>query len=205
MAAVVALLVLLGLVFAVAAVVRALAPGEQAQESTVPVPTLSAPAPAGKADGAADGKDADAKDATATDKTPAAQEPSGSLCPAGSVAVAAATDAEVYPAGATPVLTLTVTNTGSTACEINVGTSQMEFSVVSGSDRIFSSLDCQDGSRDLFKKVEPGATETANFPWNRNRSAPGCSAVASNPNPGYYMFTARLGEISSEQAVFQLE
>ena len=204
-AAVVALLVLLGLVFAVAAVVRALAPGEQAQESTVPVPTLSAPAPAGKADGAADGKDADAKDATATDKTPAAQEPSGSLCPAGSVAVAAATDAEVYPAGATPVLTLTVTNTGSTACEINVGTSQMEFSVVSGSDRIFSSLDCQDGSRDLFKKVEPGATETANFPWNRNRSAPGCSAVASNPNPGYYMFTARLGEISSEQAVFQLE
>ena len=214
-AAVVALLVLLGLVFAVAAVVRALAPGEQAQESTVPVPTLSAPAPAGKADGAADGKagdakaadgkDADAEDAKATDKTPAAQEPSGSLCPAGSVAVAAATDAEVYPAGATPVLTLTVTNTGSTACEINVGTSQMEFSVVSGSDRIFSSLDCQDGSRDLFKKVEPGATETANFPWNRNRSAPGCSAVASNPNPGYYMFTAWLGEISSEQAVFQLE
>ncbi|MCC3274148.1 hypothetical protein MUK71_00560 [Arthrobacter zhangbolii] len=198
-AGVLALLILVGLGFAVAAGVRAFSGGKQAAsaESTVPVPMLTTPAAAPAGEAPAPGKEQ--KTGAAAEETP------GSLCPAESVRVAAATDAEVYPAGATPVLTLTVTNAGETACEINVGTSQMEFLVTSGSDRIFSSVDCQDGAKDLVKKVEPGASETANFPWNRNRSAPGCAAVASNPNPGYYIFTARLGESSSEKAVFQLE
>ena len=187
-----AVLLLVGLGFAVAGVVRALSPEEASgtEQATVPGPTLSPLA-----------GPATPPPAAATESA----EPSGSLCPSESVKVAASTDAPVYPAGTTPVLTLTVTNTGSTACEINVGTTQMEFVVASGSDRIFSSLDCQDGAQDFIKKVEPGASETANFPWERNRSAPGCAAVASNPNPGYYMFTARLGNISSENAVFQLE
>ena len=191
-----ALVVLIGLGFAVAAGVRAVSGGKEtaSAESTVPVPMLTTPAAGPAASAPAEGKETGAP----------AEEPE-TLCPAGSVKVVAATDAEVYPAGATPVLTLTVTNTGESDCEINVGTSQMEFLVTSGSDRIFSSVDCQDGAQDLVKKVKAGASETANFPWNRNRSAPGCAAVASNPNPGYYVFTARLGENSSEKAVFQLE
>ena len=198
-AGVLALLVLVGLGFAVAGAVRAFSgDAEAAVESTVPVPSLTAPAPP-------EDKDGGKEDPAAKGAAPEPEEKPDSLCPAGSVKVAAATDAEVYPAGASPVLTLTVTNTGESACEINVGTSQMEFLVASGSDRIFSSVDCQDGAQDYLKKVEPGASETANFPWNRNRSAPGCAAVASNPNPGYYVFTARLGEITSEKAVFQLE
>ncbi|MCC9205604.1 hypothetical protein [Arthrobacter sp. zg-Y769] len=190
-----AVLLLVGLGFAVALVVGALTPEKQTvADATVPAPTLTAPAATPAAAGA---------------KTPAAPKPaatpSDAACPADSVSVTAATDAQVYPAGAAPILTLTVTNTGKSACEINVGTSQMEFSVASGSDRIFSSTDCQDGGEDYLKKVEPGASETANFTWNRNRSAPGCAAVSSNPNPGYYVFTARLGEASSETAVFELE
>ena len=199
-AGVLALLVLTGLVFAVIGVVRALSPDEAPAQATLPAPTLTAPGSAPAATGAP---------ATPAGKPPAAQPSAGAnpetLCATDKVRVSASTDAEIYPAGATPVLTLTVTNTGETACEINVGTTQMEFVVASGSDRIFSSVDCQDGAQDYIKKLEPGASETANFPWNRNRSAPGCAPVASNPNPGYYMFTARLGQISSENAVFQLE
>lgn len=197
-AGILVLAVLVGLGFAVAAGVRALSGGKEtaSAESTVPVPMLTTPAAGPAASAPAEGKDAGA---------PTEKPSATTLCPAGSVKVLASTDAEVYPAGATPVLTLTVTNTGESDCEINVGTSQMEFLVTSGSDRIFSSVDCQDGAQDLVKKVKAGASETANFPWNRNRSAPGCAAVASNPNPGYYIFTARLGESSSEKAVFQLE
>ncbi|WP_246165221.1 DUF4232 domain-containing protein [Arthrobacter yangruifuii] len=194
-AALLALLLLAGLGFAVFGVVRALAPEERAvAEATVPAPTLTSAAatPAPEA------------------KTPApapkpAEKSTGTACRPDAVSVTAATDAGTYPAGTAPVLILTVTNTGKSACEINVGTSQMEFLVASGSDRIFSSADCQEAGNDYLKTVEPGASETANFTWERHRSAPGCAAVASTPNPGYYVFTARLGETRSEAAVFELE
>ncbi|MFC7859145.1 hypothetical protein ACFQ9D_00270 [Arthrobacter koreensis] len=138
----------------------------------------------------------------ATGETKPADE---GICPPSAVKVEAATDAAAYAAGSNPLLTLAVTNTGTEPCKINVGTTQMEFIVTSGSDRIFSSADCQDGAEDLLKEFEPGATEKANFTWERLRSAPGCAAVASNPNPGWYVYTARLGEATSEKAVFQLD
>ena len=91
-------------------------------------------------------------------------------------------------------------------CEVNIGTSQMEFLVTSGADRIFSSRDCQATSEDLIKTIAPGASETANFPWSQTRSVEGCQAVAAKPGGGgaYYIFTAKLGSKASPKAVFQL-
>ena len=122
------------------------------------------------------------------------------------VTVTASTDKGAYGPGENPMLTLKVTNGGTVPCEINMGTSQMEFLVTSGSDRIFSSKDCQASSEDLDKVLAPGASETANFPWGRNRSADGCKAVAAAPGGGgaYYIFTAKLGSRASPKAVFQL-
>ena len=100
------------------------------------------------------------------------------------VTVTASTDKAAYGPGENPMLTLKVTNGGTVPCEINMGTSQMEFLVTSGSDRIFSSKDCQASSEDLDKVLAPGASETANFPWGRNRSADGCKAVAAAPGGG---------------------
>ena len=122
------------------------------------------------------------------------------------VTVTATTDKPAYGPGENPMLTLKVTNGGKVPCEVNIGTSQMEFLVTSGSDRIFSSKDCQASSEDLVKVIAPGASETANFPWNRNRSADGCKEVAAAPGGGgaYYIFTAKLGSRASPKAVFQL-
>jgi hypothetical protein len=122
------------------------------------------------------------------------------------VTVTASTDKAAYGPGENPMLTLKATNGGTVPCEINMGTSQMEFLVTSGSDRIFSSKDCQASSEDLDKVLAPGASETANFPWGRNRSADGCKAVAAAPGGGgaYYIFTAKLGSRASPKAVFQL-
>lgn len=102
---------------------------------------------------------------------------------------------------------MTVTNTGTVPCEVNVGTSQMEFAISSGADRIFSSVDCQEGGEDLMKLLEPGGSEVANFPWDGLRSAPGCTDAAPElqPKPGWYAFTAKLGEVSSDKAVFELQ
>ncbi|MFE4082038.1 hypothetical protein [Paenarthrobacter sp. YIM B13468] len=128
------------------------------------------------------------------------------VCDLSLVTVAAATDKPAYGAEEKPLLTMTITNGGTAPCEVNVGTSQMEYVVMSGSDRIFSSKDCQAGSEDLIKTIQPGKSETANFPWQRNRTLEGCAAINAKPGAGgaYYTFEARLGNKSSTKAVFQL-
>ncbi|SLK02860.1 hypothetical protein [Arthrobacter sp. P2b] len=122
------------------------------------------------------------------------------------VTVSASTDKAAYGPEENPLLTLKVTNGGTMPCQVNIGTSQMEFLVTSGPDRIFSSRDCQATSEDLVKTIAPGASETANFPWSRNRTVEGCQAVESKPGTGgaYYIFTAKLGSKASPKAVFQL-
>ncbi|CCQ47901.1 putative uncharacterized protein [Pseudarthrobacter siccitolerans] len=122
------------------------------------------------------------------------------------VTVSASTDKAAYGPEENPMLTLKVTNGGTMPCEVNIGTSQMEFLVTSGADRIFSSKDCQAKSEDLVKTIAPGASETANFPWPRNRSVEGCQPVEAKPGGGgaYYIFTAKLGSKASPKAVFQL-
>ncbi len=127
-------------------------------------------------------------------------------CSQNLVTVSASTDKAAYGPDENPLLTLKVTNGGTMPCEVNIGTSQMEFLVTSGADRIFSSKDCQAKSEDLVKTIAPGASETANFPWARNRTLEGCSPVEAKPGAGgaYYIFTAKLGSRASPKAVFQL-
>lgn len=199
------LLVLTGLIAGITAAVKMLqgdnsaSASETTEEATLPGPDNQQPGAAPATGTAAATSPAPSPAATAS--ATAAPEP----CPPASVGVSATTDALSYAAGVSPVLTMTVTNTGTEACAVNVGTSQMEFIITSGPDRIFSSVDCQQAGEDLFKTIKPNSVETAKFNWERQRSAPGCADVPSNPNPGTYSFTARLGDISSERTTFELE
>lgn len=131
---------------------------------------------------------------------------SGEGCEQNLITVTAATDKQDYAAAEKPLLSLTVTNNNKVPCEVNIGTSQMEYMITSGSDRIFSSKDCQAESADLMKTIAPGKSETANFPWQRNRTVQGCEPVEAKPGAGgaYYVFTARLANKTSPKAVFQL-
>ncbi|HEY8700012.1 MAG TPA: hypothetical protein VIM08_03445 [Arthrobacter sp.] len=128
-------------------------------------------------------------------------------CDQNLVTVSASTDKASYGPEENPLFTLKVTNGGQLPCEVNIGTSQMEYLVTSGSDRIFSSRDCQAKSEDLIKTIQPGASETANFPWPRNRTVEGCQPIQAKPGAGgaYYVFTAKLGSRTSPKAVFQLK
>jgi hypothetical protein len=137
---------------------------------------------------------------------PAATPKAADGCEENLVTVTAATDKAAYAPGEDPLLTLKVTNGNKVPCQVNIGTSQMEFLITSGSDRIFSSQDCQAESVDLVKTIAPGQSETANFPWQRNRTVQGCTPIQATPGAGgaYYVFTARLANKTSPKAVFQL-
>lgn len=138
--------------------------------------------------------------------TPTPSASATPVCDFNLMTVAAKTDKAAYGPEEMPLLTMTITNGGAAPCEVNVGTSQMEYLVMSGADRIFSSKDCQTGGVDLVKTIQPGKSETANFPWQRNRTLEGCGVINVKPGGGgaYYSFEARLGNKASSKATFQL-
>jgi hypothetical protein len=136
---------------------------------------------------------------------PSASSASGEkVCDPSKVRVSAETNAHSYPAGRNPVLTMIVTNVGTEPCQLNVGTTQMEFIITSGPERVFSSKDCQVEPQDLMRTIEPGTTEQANFIWERNRTVPGCHPVESAVGAGTYQFQAQLGAIAGGPAEFEL-
>lgn len=140
-------------------------------------------------------------DSPPTSPSPPAER---SGCDQNLVTVTALTDKPAYAAGENPLLTLKVTNGSKVPCEVNLGSSQMEYVITSGSDRIFSSTDCQSDATDLVKTIAPGQSETANFPWDRKRSVEGCKLTEAKPGAGTFVFTARLADKTSPKAVFQL-
>lgn len=184
-----ALLLVAGLVFGGFAVAGAFNGTEKASSTDTATPdaTATAPAPGGS-----------------PSATPSASPTP--TCNHNLVTVSGSTDKPAYGLDEKPMLRLKVTNGGTVPCEVNIGTSQMEFLVTSGADRIFSSKDCQAKSEDLIKTIAPGASETANFPWALNRSLQGCQPIEAKPGGGgaYYIFTAKLGSKASPKAVFQL-
>lgn len=167
-----------------------------------PSPTASSSAAAAATTAAATTAAATAAPAAATGDPTASPTPT---CDPAKIAVAASTDKPVYGPTENPVLTLKVTNQNAIPCPVNVGTSQMEYLIVSGADRIYDSKDCQDGAEDLVKTLAPGATEIANLPWSRVRSTEGCKAITVKPLPGTYVLTTSLGSLQSPKAVFTLQ
>lgn len=197
----VALLLVLGLVAGGVATLTSLLGG--AQQASSAQDSIQDPATEGT--GSTEGAGTAHPGATPS-ATPTATPSASPTCDQKLVTVKAATNKTSYAADEKPVLSLTVTNGGKLPCKVNIGTSQMDFLITSGSDRVFSSADCQAASSDLVKTIAPGKSETANFPWPRNRSVQGCEKVPDGAvaGGGYYVFIAKLGAKVSAPTVFQL-
>jgi hypothetical protein len=103
-----------------------------------------------------------------------------------------------------PQLSLTITNTGTTPCVYNVGTSQQVLTITSGAETYWMSSDCQTDPSDLEAVLEPGKTETsAPVQWSRERSAadacgtPGAQVPAEGAS---YYLTANVGDVAAQES-----
>jgi hypothetical protein len=134
----------------------------------------------------------------------------GEACNPSQISIAAITDAESYAAGAQPLLSMSITNIGTAPCTFDVGTSAQEYIITSGSDRIWSSKDCQTGQASTPVVLAPGiAQNTTPFSWDRTRSSTDtCNAsrpaAVAGPDGPTYRLQVKLGDIESEQKSFRL-
>jgi hypothetical protein len=168
--------------------------------------------PGGDAPTAGDPAPSDSDVSVEEGAEPAAGEPPGGpvACAPGQVQVAAVTDAYSYPPEVQPLISLTLTNTGSSACIATVGTDVQEYVITSGTDRIWSSKDCQTDPAAAQVTLEPGTPlSTTPFPWQRVRSSPegACDGdrTAAIGGGATYRLTATIGEFASEPKPFVLD
>ncbi len=128
-------------------------------------------------------------------------------CPAEVVSVVATADQPSYTLGGAATVGMTITNTGSAACQLDAGSAALELMVVSGEDRIWSSDDCQEAEENRPTTVEPGEAGAlaSSVQWPLERSAEGCSEDLPALRPGTYQLSARAGEIISAPLVLTIE
>lgn len=139
-------------------------PTATASESPAPDPTDASPSP-----------------------EPTASETAPAPCRASDVTVEVVTDAESYPAGSLPELSISLSNTGASACTLDVGSATQVFTVTSGEDVWWRSTDCQENPSSMVVTLEAGQTVASAEPvvWDRTRSDVGTCDQENRPRaPG---------------------
>jgi hypothetical protein len=136
-----------------------------------------------------------------TNTAPPAEE--GDACNPAVIQLEPITDATSYAAGVLPHISMSITNTGSVACLLDVGTAEQVYYIVSGTDPIWNSRDCQQGGEPFEQLLEPNTPLTTTpFPWDRTRSAPdtcGTGRPEVIAGGATYRLSVTLGAIESAE------
>ncbi|MGV8886369.1 MAG: hypothetical protein ACOH1T_12400 [Microbacteriaceae bacterium] len=109
---------------------------------------------------------------TTTSKPPVDNSDPSQACSPKKITVEAITDKASYKAGEQPMLSLSITNTGTASCTFQAGADVQVYTITSGKDEIWSSQDCQAKADPTPTVLKPGtAVSTTPFPWDRTRSS----------------------------------
>ncbi|MFM9919117.1 hypothetical protein [Lacisediminihabitans sp. H27-G8] len=129
----------------------------------------------------------------------------GAPCVPAKVKLVAVTDKTTYAATEQPQISMSITNTGAADCTINLGSTQQELIVTSGSETIWDSKDCQTAPVDTPVTLKPGvAVTTPAIAWDRTRSSKTTCAASRPPVTGggaSYHLGVKVGALSSKSTV----
>jgi hypothetical protein len=127
-------------------------------------------------------------------------------CTAADLTLVVAADAASYPAGTNPTFSVRITNTSDSSCTVDAGEANRELLVTSGSDRIWSSLDCvaDDAPERILLLAASGSDDPVAVVWPRVRSDDACGEGLPEPRPGTYHVVAKLVGAESQPATFNL-
>jgi hypothetical protein len=129
-------------------------------------------------------------------------------CDDADVVVTATPNPGTFAAGSLPVFDVSISMEGLSPCKLTVTQANSELLITSGSDRIYSSLDCPNDAtfteREFILQAD-SPDEMFQVTWNRQRSAPGCATVTSTPGPGFYWAAITIQGLAAEPAQFELQ
>jgi len=127
-----------------------------------------------------------------------------SACRRDQLAVTASTDATTYAAGVLPRLQVSIRNTGSLACVLTESPRTRSWTIVSGTDQLWTTVGCQAAATAHNTTLKVGAEVRHSLLWNRHRSGKGCIVSTTEAGPGTYQLTVSVNGITSTTAIFHL-
>lgn len=97
---------------------------------------------------------------------------------------------------------MALTNTGGAACILDLKATNFSLTVVSGSDRIWTTDDCAKWVPAKKQALKPQKAYEFSIEWGVARSAAGCKVVKGLLNPGTYIATATFSDSVTSRQVF---
>ncbi|MFC9971380.1 hypothetical protein ACFVH6_10845 [Spirillospora sp. NPDC127200] len=136
--------------------------------------------------------------------TPEPVKKDGDACESRDVVVNAATTRDVYGKGEDPQMNITVVNTGTRACTMDVGPDALDVRITSGSDRVWSSARCARGGGSSIQLLRRGIPYVGTVTWDRLRSGDDCRGRRAKALPGTYVATVKSDDFKIKKQVFTL-
>lgn len=136
--------------------------------------------------------------------TPTVPRRDGDACDPKAVVVHLAGAKAVYAAAEAPRFQVTVVNTGTVSCTVDVGPARMELRINSGSDRIWSSADCPSGTGSSIQLLRRGIPYLGTLTWDRRRSSAKCAGDRDAARKGTYVAVLRADGLRAKRQVFHL-
>ncbi|HVX68496.1 MAG TPA: hypothetical protein VHA79_02245 [Mycobacteriales bacterium] len=110
-------------------------------------------------------------------------------------------DGSIYPVGASPVFTATITNVSSTTCKFTSSAANEKWTVWTGPTKFWTTAGCPQSDTSSTKKLSPQASTQLSITWDGKQLDPGCKAGAT-AEAGTYVLHARLDGVKAQQVIF---
>lgn len=188
----------LGALVIIVVVVVLIVVGRGSASTPTAAPTSSPSASAGGGSSTAPSRSASAPPSTA-----AAAD--GSTCSKDQVVLTPVLDKEAYGPTEDPKIAMSIKNSGTNSCHLDLGSAQQVLTISSGEEQYWSSKDCQTGGTNQDVTIEAGQTlTTPAIAWDRTRSSTTtCDAsrpAVSGDGASYHLQVA-VGNLKSKTSV----
>jgi hypothetical protein len=139
---------------------------------------------------------------TSTPTDTAASDPNEACVP-GDLSAVLDTDAEgsIYPVGAKPVFTATITNVSLSTCRFTSTTANEIWTVWTGPRKFWTTAGCPQSDTSSTKKLAPQASVQLSITWDGTAQEPNCKS-GDPAQVGTYVLHARLDGVKAQQVVF---
>lgn len=135
---------------------------------------------------------------------PAAASGDATTCSKDQIELTAVVDKSTYGPTEDPQIAMSIKNTGSDACHMDLGSAQQALTISSGEEQYWSSKDCQTGGTNQDVTIKAGQQlTTPAIAWDRTRSSTTTcdSARPSVPGGGAsYHLQVAVGDLESKES-----